>query len=246
VRHYREVKTALAESNAHQLTFTFKLTKPIDANTVLHFVVTKPSTDPKKTEGVKSMPFPYTVSYVVPTPTVTSVAFDKEKVTLKGTALSNLASHPAALSLSREGGHADDKAIAWPSDATATAVTFDVPSGLTRGCWDVNLKWNTVPVNVPHTQKSEKVSADGTPTIKDAKRGSNSIQVTGSDLADTTACGGGPVKFQLTGPNGQTITDVTASFDEPTQATVSMPAAAKTGDWFIRLGADDTTKVPVK
>lgn len=25
-----------------------------------------------------------------------------------------------------------------------------------------------------------------------------------------------------------------------------MPAAAKTGDWFIRLGADDTTKVPVK
>jgi hypothetical protein len=240
------VRVTTDESNDHQLTFTFKLTKPIDANTVLHFVVTKPSTDPKKPEGVKSMPFSYTVSYVVATPTVASVTVDKGKVTLKGTDLSNLPSHPAALSLTREGGHADDKAIAWPADAKANEVTFDVPMNLTRGCWDVTLKWNTVPVNVPHTQKTEKIPADGTPTIKEAKRATNSIQVTGTDLADTTACGGGPVKFQLTGPNSQTITDVMTTFGAPTDATLALPAAAKTGSWFVRLGTDDSTKVPIK
>jgi hypothetical protein len=239
------VKVIGDESNEHKLTFSFKLTKPVDTNTVLHIVVTKPSSDPKKSDGIKSMPFSYTVSYAVVTPTVTGVSVG-DKVTLKGTSFSNLTSHPAALSLGREGGLAGDKSIAWPSDATATTLSFDVPGGIAPGCWDVKMKWNNVSVDVPHSQNSEKILVATKPTLTDAKRSGNSIVVTGSELADTSACGGRPLKLQVTGPNSQTIKDLNSTFDSLKQMTLPLPAAAKTGSWFVRIGDDDATKVAVK
>jgi hypothetical protein len=241
-----DVKVKPDGSDEHHLTFSFKLTKPIDTGTTLHFVVTKPPTDPKKSEGAKSIRA-YPVEYVLVTPRVASVTVENNKrVTLKGSSFSNLASHVAKLALSREGGLADDTPIAWPADATASAISFDVPDGLAPGCWDATLTWNAAVVAVPHAQKSEKVLVAAKPKLTGGARLGAAIVVTGTDIVDTSACGGSALSLQLTGPNGQVVKDAKVTFDKFTQVSIDMPPAAKTGSWFIRLGDDDATKIAVK
>jgi hypothetical protein len=241
-----DVKVKPDGSDEHHLTFSFKLTKPIDTGTTLHFVVTKPPTDPKKSEGAKSIRA-YPVEYVLVTPRVASVTVENnKKVTLKGSSFSNLASHVAKLALSREGGLADDTPIAWPADATATAISFDVADGLAPGCWDATLTWNAAVVAVPHAQKSEKVLVAAKPKLTGAARLGTAIVVTGTEIVDTNACGGSALSLQLTGPNGQVVKDVKVTFDKLTQVSIEMPPAAKTGSWFVRLGDDDATKIAVK
>ncbi len=137
-----DVKVKSDGSDEHHLSFSFKLTKPIDTGTTLHFVVAKPATEPKKSEGAKSIRA-YKVEYALVTPKVDSATVENnKKVTLKGSSFSNLASHAAKLALSREGGLADDAPIAWPADATDRMVAFDVPDGLVPGRWDATLTWN--------------------------------------------------------------------------------------------------------
>ncbi len=99
---------------------------------------------------------------------------------------------------------------------------------------------------VPHAQKSEKVLVAEKPKLTGAARLATAIVVTGTEIADTNACGGSAVSLQLTGPNGQVIKNAKVTFDKLTQVSIEMPPAAKTGSWFVRLGDDDATKIAVK
>jgi hypothetical protein len=239
------VKVIGDESNDKKLAFSFKTTKPVDSDTVLHIIVSKPSGDAKKTEPIKSMPFVYTVKYTFVTPTVASVSIANKMVTLKGANVSNLKSHPAALSLTREGGtESDNKPIDWPADATADTLTFSVPTDLSRGCWDVKLKFNSVPVDVPHGN-GQVVSSDGKPTLKSATLDNNRISLKGSDLVDTSACGGAPVKLKVVGPNVAPA-DVKATTTSATEVTFDKPnGLTDPKGWSVRIGDDDATRVDI-
>jgi hypothetical protein len=241
-----DVKVVSDQKDAHSLTASFKLVKPIDTGSVLHFVIAKPSLDPTKTEPIKSTPFAYTVSYLAVRPTVSGIKIDNKKITLTGTSLDNTATHPMALSVSREGGLAADKVIAWPSDANSATVSFAAPEDLAPGCWHVRLKWKDDAITVPDAEKAQKIMVSPAPALSGAKRGADSIVVTGSQLADTTACSDKPLAFELVDSSAKEKPPlaVKATFDSLTKATLSLPAAAKTGKWLVRVvGADITIAV---
>ena len=238
-----EIKVLADESNEHKLTASFKLTKPIDTGTALNVIVTKPSIDAKKSELIKSAPRTYIVTYGVNTPIVTGVAIDSNKtVTLSGTSFSNTAAHAFVLSLSRVGGFADDKSVAFPSDATATTIKFAVPDGLAPGCWQVKAKWTDQAVSVPDSEKSKKILVAPAPTLTDAKRDADSIVLTGTQLADVKACSDKPVAFEVVDAQGKVLSPApTATFDslQLTNVKLSPIGAAKTGSWTVRISGSD-------
>jgi hypothetical protein len=238
-----DVKVQSDQLDEHQLTFSYKLTKPIDIGTVLHFVVTKPSADPKKAKGIESTHWAAPpVQYQPVGPKVNSVAVDNDnkKITLTGSSLDSTASHPITVALSREGGQSSDKSVNWPADARSDNAVLAAPTGLIPGCWDVKMTWANQSIDVPHAQKSERLLVAPSPTLTDAKRnGTMSITVTGSQFVDTSACADSSIGFELVNqdkPNDMPLA-VTTTLDpkDATKATLTLPMEARTGNWLVRI-----------
>lgn len=239
----------LSQKENRELTFSYKLTKPIDNGTVLHFVITKPSSDPKNADGIKSTPKDYTVAYTPVAPTVASMTIADKKITLQGTNLDSTASRPIALTLSREGGAAPDKPLTWPADATASTAVVAVPDGLAAGCWNLKLTWTNQTTELS-TQKARKVLALPVPTLTAAARKNTTVTVTGTQLVDTTACSDKSIAFEFVGPADKVVAPTATTFDSktldaPMTVTLTAPNEVTTGAWAVRI-KDTTTKVDVK
>ena len=247
-----EAATATDGSDDQTLKFSFKTTKPIEPGQSLTFIVTKKPADPKKSsQEIKSAPLVYTVSYAEVTPTIAKVVIEDKKVTITGGGFFNTKVNPLTVSL-----HSDstdkDVGATLPEGQAADKLTFDIPSGLSPGCWNVHVKMGAMETSAPN-QPDQKILSAATPKLTEAARNGDSIVIKGEQLVDTSGCNGKALKFQL----GQSVppkgaqpkpVDVTDKLKSPTEATLSLPAAARTGDWTVHVlqGTDDVSNVKLK
>jgi len=247
-----DIATATDGSSDHALKFSFKTTKPIEPGQGLTFVITKKSPDPKKSSHeVKSAPFVYTIGYVQVTPAITQVAIEDKKVTVAGSGFFNTKANPLSVVLHSDGKD-KDVAVTLPEGQAADKIAFDIPSGLAAGCWNVHVKMGSMETSGPG-KPDQKILSAATPKISEATRSADSITVKGEQLVDTSGCGGKTIKFQLQqaapakGTQPKPV-DVAGKLDSATQATLTLPAAAKKGDWSVHVlqGSDGVSSANLK
>jgi hypothetical protein len=253
-----DVTTVTDGSDDKNLKFSFKTTKPIEAGQSLTFVIVKKPSDPKKgTQEVKSTPFVYSVAYVQVTPTIVKVAIADKKATVSGSGFFNTKANPLSVVLHPEGKDAKDKdvSVTLPDGQAVDTLTFDIPAGLAPGCWDVHVKLGGGGMEASAPNKpDQKILSAATPKLTDATRKADSITVKGEQLVDTSGCGGGKAlifQLQQAAPaKGATPkpVDVTAKLNSSTEATLSLPADAKKGDWTVHVlqGSDDVSNTKLK
>jgi hypothetical protein len=247
-----DVTTVTQGSDDRKLKFSFRITKPVETGQSLTFVITKKPVDPKKTgQEVKSTPFVYTVNYITGAPSVAKVAVADKKVTVTGSGFLNTKANPLSVTLHSEA-NGKDVSVALPEGQAADKLTFDLPS-LPPGCWSVHVKVGSMEASAPDKPDQKILSA--TPKLTDAVRNANanSITVKGEQLADVPGCAGQNLKFQLqqaasTGGTPPQPLDVTHKVVSPTEATLSLPATAKTGEWTVHVlqGASDVSNTKLR
>jgi hypothetical protein len=239
-----DLKTIAEGSDDHKLNFSFKLTKPIETGQTLTFVITKKSTDPKKgNQEIKSTPFTYTVNYTVVSPSITGVTVQGGKVTVAGTAFFSTKTNPITVALHSDVIQEKDLAVTLPDGQTADKLMFDVPSGLSAGCWTVNVTWNKTPLAAP-AAANQRILSEAAPKLTEAKRNDNSIAVKGEQLVDTSACKGKKLTFQLVKSDKTTLNPKVTARVSSSEVTLELPDAAKTGDWMVQAVQDSTPLEP--
>jgi hypothetical protein len=241
-----DVATIAEESTGHNLNFSFKITKAIEPGQMISFLITKKPSDPKKgTQEIKSTPFSYVAAYVVIAAKITDVATKDKKVSVSGSGFFNTKTNPLSVFLLSDADPKKGVPITLPDGQTAEKLTFDLPADLPAGCWNVHVKLKEMETVAPGQPKLKILSA-ATPKLTEAKRGESSITVKGSQLIDTSECGGSALKFQLLKAGETQAANVTATLTSPTQAVLSLPSEAKTGDWTVQVLQGTEVKSTVK
>lgn len=242
-----DVTTIGQGSDDHQIKFSFKITKPIETGQSLTFLITKKPADPKKSgHEVKSAPFVYQVGFTQSGPTITKVTIEDKKITVTGTGFVNTKLNPLTVSLTSDG---PDKPVSLklPDTIAADKLVLDVPSGLAPGCWSVKVEVGTMAA--PPTDKPQpKVLSPATPELTSATRKDGSIAIKGTQLVDTSGCGGKAIKLQLLKAGDTKPVDVTAKLASGTDATLTLPPQAKAGDWSVQVlqGSDVKSTIKIK
>jgi hypothetical protein len=240
-----DVTTITDGSDDHNLKFSFTTTKPIEAGQPLTFVITKKSADPKKSsQEVKSAPYVYSAAYVQITPTITKVAVtDNAKVTVSGSGFFNTKANPLVISL-HAAGQQNPVTVKAPDGFAQDTLNFDVPSGLTPGCWSVGVKVGSM--EAPAPSKPDQILVKATPELTSALRTADGIVVKGKQLVDTSACQGQKLTFQLLKTGAAAAVEVNSKLVSSTEATLELRAEAKTGDWTVQVLQDAAVKATVK
>lgn len=238
--------TAIADgSDDHHLRFSFTTTRPVSTGQPLTFIITKKSTDSKKSgKDVLSAPFIYTTAYVQIAPSVAKVSSDGKKVTVAGTGFVNTKANPLVISLIAAG-QEKPVSVATPDSFNHDKLAFDLPSGLAPGCWSVRI---AVGAMEAPGKADENILSAATPELSGATRQASAITVKGKQLVDTSACHGKALRFQLLKTGETKGKDVTFKLVSQTEATLMLPAEAKTGDWSVEILQDGEVKstVPLK
>ena len=163
---------AIAEgSDDNNLKFSFKLTKPVEPQKTLTFVITKKSTDDKgATKEVKSQSFVYVVKYAPVDTIITDVAIKDKKVTISGFAIF-ITTTPLSVILHPDLATEKDVVITPPAGQSGDKLIFDVPSDLHPGCWTIHV--NTAVAS----RTDQKILSPADPKITEAKLSDSSIVV---------------------------------------------------------------------
>ena len=240
--------TTEAGADDKHLSFSFTTSKAIDVGTLLHFVITKKSADPKKSpQEVKSPAFSYVVGYTIAAPTITSVSVTDGKVAVAGSGFFNLPNNALTALLQADGNKDKDIPVKLADGQPSDQLSFDVPSDLPPGCWNVRVKVNQMPAAAPNTAAS-KILSSAKPTLTAATRSGDHIAVTGTQLVDTSACGGAAITFQLMKGEKGVPVSAASTLQSATTARVALPPAVKTGKWTLQLlqGATPGASIEVK
>ena len=243
-----DIATTTDESDNRNLQFSFTTTKPIETGQTLTFIIIKKPSDSKEgSQEVKGAPYPYTVSYVEVTPSIENVVVANNKVSVTGNGFFNTKANPLSVFL-RSDGEDEDVSVTLPDGQPPNNLTFDIPSSLAPGCWNVHVKIGSMETSAP----DHKIPSPATPKLTEATRNGDSIEVKGEQLVDTSGCGGKALKFQLlraspTNKEPKAI-GVDHKLNSPTEAILNLPDDAKTGNWTVHVfqGTDDVSNTNLK
>jgi hypothetical protein len=239
----KEVKTTTDSSSDQVLHFSFKLTKPIDNQIKLHFVVAKPlpgTTDTKNPKAKDSLPWEYVVDYGAnSSPAISDVKFDASQSTLTVNGdgfIDAPPKHPLVVTLQTPTG---EQIKVSPTSTSTTKLTIPVEKK-TAGCWSVVV---SVGAQLSLEREKNKFMIATSPTLGSAKRQTDKkeIVVNGDNLVDTTDCSGKKleVSFQLVkvtdAEEGPPILLVPTSKSQK-EWTFNMPhRAQKPGTWKVKM-----------
>src|SRR5207248_10411337 len=126
---------------------------------------------------VKSAPFVHTVSYVEVAPAIVKVGIEDKKVTVTGRGFFNTKANPLSVSLHSDGKD-KDVSVTLPEGQAADKLTFNIPSGLAPGCWNVHVKLGSMETSAPN-QADQKIISEAAPKLTEASRSADSIAVKG-------------------------------------------------------------------
>jgi hypothetical protein len=244
-----EVSTIPEGSLDTLLQFSFKLTKPIEPESKITFLVSKAvegssATEPK---ALNSVPFEYPVRYDTKAPAITSATQEGNKLTVKGSGFFNL---PLVVKLYPRFPLTGEAIEVKPTSVSSTGdqLVLTIPDDAKpAGCWDVLVEVNKLP-----SGHSSRFVIKPNPTLDSAIRDTtrNIIIVTGDDLIDTTRCGGPLLTFKLVKEGAASIpVPVLQSDPQTKQAALALPKAAKEGSgWSVHLLVDgkDVANAPIE
>ena len=254
-----ELRTLSDNSTDQALHFSFKLTKPIPPDTLLHFIVSKvqPGAAGTSVRTVNSLPREYRVGYTPEKPKVKAVTQDGtqagSKLTVTGADFLDAPPiYPLVVKLVLPGSKEVEVKPTIAGDGKTLTIT--IPDEVDEpGCWQV--KVGVGPGGVVAAAEDPDCTCFvimPKPTISEAVVSGNFINVTGEDLIDTATCSpaGKRLRFQLV-KEGATAEDkpvnITRGQLSPTgkEAVLELPAAAKTGKWNVHvlLGSEDKGNV---
>ena len=227
-----EVKTISEGSSDQTLQFSFRLTKPIPPETLLHFTVSKiQQGDSGKT--IVSLPRELLVGYPVNSPRVTDLKQDGSKLTVTGTGFFDMPpTFPLIVKLRAPNGAEIE---VKPSEVKSTEFKVTVPDDAAPpGCWAVLVSLGTNPAPLGNTDCFCFFVAP-TPLIESATKKDEQIIVQGVELIDTRLCGGPRLAFQLLKEGSTTPIAGEIALLTPGRAVLKLPAAAKEGKWTVRV-----------
>ncbi|HWT03180.1 MAG TPA: hypothetical protein VN256_23210 [Pyrinomonadaceae bacterium] len=131
-----------------KLRFSFKLTKPIPPDTMLHFSVNKTQSDGPGTSlrTIGSLTWDYRVGYSPAPPKITEVVRDGNKLTVTGTGFYDIdPTYPLGAELISPAG----VRVKVPRDSikvNGNQLEFDIPTeAQTEGCWKVVVRIGALP-----------------------------------------------------------------------------------------------------
>jgi hypothetical protein len=142
--------TTLGEGSTDQkLRFSFKLTKPIPPDTMLHFSINKTQGGAPGTSlrTVSSLTWDYRVGYTPAPPTITAVTRDGNTLTVTGTGFFDVQpTYPLGAELRPPNGGAAVKIPRESIRVNGNQLVFDVPAeAQTAGCWKVVVRLGSLP-----------------------------------------------------------------------------------------------------
>jgi hypothetical protein len=241
----KEVKTIIDSSSDQVLHFSFKLTNPIDNQSKLHFVVSKPipGSDTKNPKAKDSLSWEYVVDYGAnSSPTISDVKFDAGQSTLTITGdgfVDAPPKNPLVVTLHTPGG--EDIKV-QPSSSSTTKLIVPVEKK-TAGCWSVVVSVGAQP---SLEREKNKFMIATLPTLGSARRQADKkeIVVNGENLVEATDCSNKKLElsFQLVkvtdAKEGPPILLVPTSKSQK-EWTFNMPhRAQKAGTWKVKLLVD--------
>jgi hypothetical protein len=252
-----EVSTVSEGSGDQKLHFSFKLTQPLDNQTKLHFIVSKPvpgtADDSKNAKTKDSLPWEYVVDYGAATaPATTNAQFDASAKTLTVTGTGFVDAppkNPLVVTLHPpEGEDIDVDSESITISSTKLVIPME---NTTAGCWSVDVSVGT---NPSLERKKNRFMIAPSPTLTSAVKNvktkpgkpdkqSTRIVVTGENLIEISDCSGKKMrlKFQLVqvpDADGQAAIDLIPIGDQSeTRWAFKVPAKAREAGtkWQVKL-----------
>lgn len=229
-----DLKVIADKSNGDELHFSFKLTKPVDNQTILHFTVVKEDAgaDAAKPKKLESNTWEFPVAYFLEAVKITDRTLSGTTLTVKGKGFS---ATPLVVTLHSEAG---TEITVTPTAGTLTDTQFDValPTGnadFKAGCWYVQVTANNVTSN-----RSEKfLPLQPAPTLDSAIHNDKHIFLKGKDLINLTNCDGPKISFRLTQAGAASIALTVEDWSNG-EPMLALPEEAKTGAWTVEVLID--------
>ena len=227
-----DIASVISGSSDQALPFSLKLGQQLSAGQKLTFVVEKKQKDAKGSETtINSAAFTYTVSTA---PIITGVTLKNKTITVKGKRMFNKTASELTISVQPPTGAATSVDTGKLTENSPIELSFDLAASPSDpGCWTVNLTVDKAPAAAGHNQ----FPVSPTPAIGSAQIDAVNKQITisGSQLIDTTSCGGPALSFQVLGPSAgaspQTITPTTLTEGS---ATFNLPDGVEKG-WKVQV-----------
>jgi hypothetical protein len=232
-----EVKAVTENSSDKVLHFSFKLTKAIDSQTTLHFMVTKtPQGDAVNGKSLESLPREYVVDYATSAPGITSIKQEDLKLKVTGSGFSGL---PLLVKLHSPAGDEVEVTPTLDPAHKDTQMVLTIPDDIKpAGCWSVVIKVR----DVAAPKAMARFFVKPKPTLDSAVRDTpnHRIIITGDDLIDTTQCGGPVLSFRLQKDEGALKSTALIGFQPQTRrAAIKMPDEANEGaGWTVHVMID--------
>ena len=226
-----DVKAVSEGSSDQSLKFSFKMTKSIPPEKRLTFRVTKPKAGSSTT--IDSQPFVLPVGFTTGQPVFTEAAYDEEtgKLTLSGSGFTPNATRVELVT--PLGGTAPK--VTPDAESTEMSLLLDIPAGSRApGCWEARVTVNGRKAE-PHARKFID-KPDKAPELKTAKLGEDSVEVTGANLIDASACGGQALSFEL-------VKEKMEAGDKPIKLDFDAKSLTPTG---VKLDLSDEDKEKLK
>jgi len=237
-----ELQTVAAGSDDQGLNFSFKLTKPLPPETVLHFSVQKIQPGPPGTavRTINSLTRDYPVSYQPERPRVKKVTLDGGQVTITGGGFRDTPpTYPLVVKLVSPSG---EEVEVKPTALEEKRLVLPLPADAEVGCWDVKigLGLNGALPAVEEDPDCTCFAVLPTPTLDKAEIVGNEIVVTGGELVDTGLCQGKLLTFQMIkeGEEDKPRNVPARLFPDGTHASLLLKDEYKTGKWNVQVLLD--------
>jgi hypothetical protein len=220
-----DVEAISAGSSDQALKFSFKLKGPIQSQKQIHFKVKKPSPD-DPTITIDSLARTYLVSYSLDKPTISKAEIKDKTLTVTGAGFYKMPGQLFSIRVTRPGRTDEETFDATSANANTMTITLNE---VQSGCWTVSVAAAGFPQSDITT-----FSYLPEPKITEAKREGDKIKITGTNLIDTTVCGGPPITFQVV--KGSESPRPTKGLKlDGTSATIDLEEPVKTGSWTVKL-----------
>ena len=247
--------TTVSENASDQVIhFSLKLTKPVPRKiegepTILHFTIKKPKpgSTSEKPQSLDSLAFEYPVGYPNPSVRVKTpqILTPKDgKLTIEGNFIHDPSDSLVVMLHSPTGDDIEGKLA--DSSTSKQLVVTNLADAKDAGCWIVTVDIGGVSYP-PEGPACLCFFVNPSPKLESAERNKDKMEiaVVGSDLIDTSRCGGPRLSFKVVSDAG-TTKPVNPNPKRPDEKLILiLPDAAKTGSWTLKvfLNADEAASV---